>query len=107
MEETSVLKKAINSSFFLLALTLLGFCSPASAADVPEWLRNLARQPAKTYADDVNAVILLEDTVTTVKDNGDILRHRRLAWKILRPEGRERYSGYGISYNADTKVNYL
>jgi len=72
-----VLKKAISSSLFLFALTLLGFSSPASAADVPEWLRNLARQPQKTYADDVNAVILLEDNVTIVKDNGDLVRRVR------------------------------
>jgi uncharacterized protein DUF3857 len=107
MEVTSVLKKAISSSLFLFALTLLTFGSPASATDVPEWLRNLQRQPAKSYADDVNAVILLDDNVTTVKDNGDILRRQRLAWRILRPEGRERFSVYGISYNVDTKVNYL
>jgi hypothetical protein len=107
MEVTSVLKKAISSSLFLFALTLLGFGPTASAADVPEWLRNLQRQPAKTYADDVNAVVLLDDNVTTVKENGDIVRHARLAWKILRPEGRERYSGYSIQYNTDTKVNYL
>ena len=107
MEAAPVLKKAISSSLFLLTLILLGFASPASATDVPEWLRNLARQPAKTYADDVNAVVLMDDNVTTVKENGDIVRHGRLVWKILRPEGRERYSVYSISYNADTKVNYL
>ncbi|HEV8491489.1 MAG TPA: hypothetical protein VGR76_04430, partial [Candidatus Angelobacter sp.] len=84
-----MLKKAINSSLFLLALTLLGFTTPASAADVPEWLRNLARQPHKTYADDVNAVILLDDHVTMVKDNGDLVRRGRRVLRILRPEGRD------------------
>jgi hypothetical protein len=107
MEETSVLKKAISSSFFLFALTLLGFGSPASAADVPEWLRNLARQPQKTYADDVNAVILLEDNVTIVKDNGDLVRRGRRVLRILRPEGRDRAATYWVEYNADSKVNYL
>ena len=56
----------------------------------PEWLRYLSRQPAKTYADDVNMVILLDDNVTTVKENGDIVQHGRRAVKILRPEGRTR-----------------
>jgi hypothetical protein len=107
MEATSVLKKAISSSLFLLALTLLGFSSPASATDVPEWLRNLARQPQKTYADDVNAVILLDDNVTIVKDNGDLVRRGRRVLRILRPEGRERAATYWVEYNADSKVNYL
>ena len=102
-----MLKKAISSSLFLLALTLLGFGSPASAADVPEWLRNLARQPQKSYADDVNAVILLDDNVTIVKDNGDLVRRGRRVLRILRPEGRERAATYWVEYNADSKVNYL
>lgn len=102
-----MLKKAISSSLFLLAITLLGFSLPASAADVPEWLRNLARQPQKTYADDVNAVILLDDNVTIVKDNGDLVRRGRRVLRILRPEGRERAATYWVEYNADSKVNYL
>ena len=102
-----MLKKAISSSLFLLSLTLLGFSSPASAADVPEWLRNLARQPQKTYADDVNAVILLDDNVTIVKDNGDLVRRGRRVLRILRPEGRDRAATYWVEYNADSKVNYL
>ena len=101
-----MLKKAISSSLFLLALTLLGFGSSAYAADVPEWLRNLQRQPAKTYADDVNAVILLDDNVTTVKDNGDLVKHARIAIKILRPEGRD-WADYAVSYNGNSKVNYF
>jgi hypothetical protein len=106
MEGMSVLKKAISSSLFLLALTLLGFSSPAAATDVPEWLRNLSRKPAKTYADDVNAVILLDDHVTVVKDNGDLVRRGRRALRILRPEGRDA-AAYWVEYNADSKVNYL
>jgi len=102
-----VLKKVISSSFFLLALTLLGFSLPASAADVPEWLRNLARQPQKTYADDVNAVILLDDNVTIVKDNGDLVHRSRRVVRILRPEGRDRAATYWVEYNADSKVNYI
>lgn len=102
-----MLKKAINSSVFLLALSLLGFCPTASATDIPEWLRNLSRQPAKSYADDVNAVILLEDQVTIVKDNGDLVRRGRRAVRILRPEGRDRFAFYAVEYNGDSKVNYL
>ncbi|HEY5026967.1 MAG TPA: DUF3857 domain-containing protein [Candidatus Angelobacter sp.] len=101
-----MLKKAINPRFLLLALTLLGFGSVASATDVPEWLRALSRQPAKSYADDVNAVILLDDQVTTVKENGEIVRHGRFAVRILRPEGRE-FAAFPVPYDSDSKVSYL
>ncbi len=103
-----MLKKAINSSLFLLALTLLGFGSPASATDVPEWLRNLARAAGqKTYADDVNAVILLDDHVTTVKDNGDLVRRGRRRNKDPASGGQRPGAMYWVEYNADSKVNYL
>jgi hypothetical protein len=106
-EVAPVLKKAINPRFFLLALIVLSFCSIASASDVPEWLRNLSRQPAKAYGDDVNIVILLDDNVTTVKENGDMVQHGRRAVKILRPEGRNKGAFFSVSYNGDSKVNYL
>ncbi len=98
-----MLKKAISAAFLFGIFT---FFSGIAQAEVPEWLRALARQPAKTYADSVNAVILLDDHVTVVKDNGDLVRRGRRAVKILRPEGRDEAT-YWVDYNGDSKVNYL
>lgn len=98
-----MLKKAISAVFFF---ALFSFSNGLAQAEVPDWLRALARQPAKTYADDVNAVVLLDDNVTTVKENGDIMRHGRRVVRILRPEGRKE-GDYARSYNGDSKVNYL
>jgi len=99
-----VLKKAISAAFFF---ALFSFSNGFVQAEVPEWLRSLSRQPAKTYADDVNAVVLLDDNVTTVKDNGDIVRRGRRVLRILRPEGRNQASLMELGYNSFTKVNYL
>src|SRR5579864_1640832 len=104
MEGTSVHKKA-TSAIFLLAGLVIG--AATANAEVPEWLRALAKEPAKTYADDVNSVVLLQDQVTTVKDNGDIVKVSRRAIRILRPEGRKYGAIWGVSYNGDSKVNYL
>src|SRR5579859_930838 len=96
-----MLKKAISALLFLFLMNLL----PAAAhAAVPDWLRNLAQQPAKKYADDANAVILLDDQETTVKDNGEIVTHERLAFRILRPEGKD-YSQYSVHFDAETRLN--
>ena len=95
-----MLKKAISALLFLFLMNLL----PAAHAAVPDWLRNLAQQPAKKYADDANAVILLDDQETTVKDNGEIVTHERLAFRILRPEGKD-YSQYSVHFDAETKLN--
>lgn len=96
-----MLKKAISVLVFLFLMNLL----PAAAhAAVPDWLRNLAQQPAKKYADDANAVILLDDQETTVKDNGEIVTHERLAFRILRPEGKD-YSQHSVHFDAETRLN--
>src|SRR5579859_8042765 len=102
-EAAPVLKKAI-SAIFLFAVSI--FVSTAAQAEVPDWLRSLARQPNKSYADDVNAVVLLDDNVTTVRENGDLDRHGRRVVRILRPEGRNE-GAYARYYNGDSKVNYL
>lgn len=104
MEGTSVHKKA-TSAILLLVGMMIG--AATANAGVPEWLRALAKEPAKTYADDVNSVVLLQDQVTTVKDNGDIVKVSRRAIRILRPEGRKYGAIWGVSYNGDSKVNYL
>ena len=79
-------KKAINICFLLVLCTIF---SVAAGAEVPDWLRNLSKQPGKSYAEDVNGVILVNDQTTTVRENGEIIHHGRFALKILRPEGRD------------------
>jgi len=96
-------KKAISSIF---VLCLLAFGPAPAAAGVPDWLRNLAQQPQKHYADDVNAVILLDEGETTVKDNGEIITHSRIAYRILRPEGKG-YAQREVSFDNETKISYL
>jgi hypothetical protein len=90
-----------GASFFLLAL--LASALPARAS-VPDWLRSAAQQPVKKYADDANAVILLDDQETIVKDSGEIVTHERLAFRILRPEGRK-YAEYSVYFDSETKLN--
>ncbi len=98
-----MLKKAISAIVFLSACLWL----PAAAAvEIPDWLRVTAKQPARAYADDVNAVVLLDDQTTTVKENGEIVNQGRRIIKILRAEGR-RLADFEVHYRSDSKVNYL
>jgi len=53
-------KRRIETAIFLVLLSV----SLGARADVPDWMRALARQTAKTYADDVKAVILLSEDET-------------------------------------------
>ncbi len=98
-----MLKKAISAIFLASLVNLLA--GPAGAS-TPDWLRNLAQQPAKHYADDVNAAVLLDEGETTVKDNGEIVGHFKVAYRILRPEGKS-YAQLGVGFDNETKITYL
>jgi len=98
-----MLKKIIN---FALFLCMLGLLPVSASAGVPDWLRSAAQQSARTYADDVNAVVLLHETETTVKDSGETVTRERRVIKVLRPEGRE--SAYqGVPFDEETKLSYF
>src|SRR5262245_53156864 len=104
VEARSMPRKVIRAlSFFVVSLLLPAF---ATAGEAPDWLRVLAKQQPKTYADDVDAVVLLDDQSTTVKDNGDIVIHGRVALRILRTDGRK-FASYPVTYDGDSKVSYL
>jgi hypothetical protein len=97
-------RKAISS--FLFLFFLIGLLSRPAHAAIPDWMRAAAQQPTKAYADDTNAVVLLEDRETTVKDNGEIITHTRIVYKILRPEGKD-YATEEVFFDPETKINYF
>lgn len=99
----SVRKKITNTTLLVVLLSMASLAH----AEVPDWLHVLARQPAKTYAPDVEAVVLLDDETTTVKENGEIIHRQRIAWKVLRPEARDDAARFGVGYDSDSSVNYL
>jgi hypothetical protein len=88
----------------ILALILLS--SLPACAGTPDWLRNLAQAPQKKYADDANAVVLLDEQEITVRDAGDIITHGRIAYRILRPEGRH-FADFRLNFDNETKINSL
>jgi hypothetical protein len=91
----------------LLRCCLLIACCGVSAlafAGTPDWLRALAQAPQKKYADDVDAVVLLDEQETTVRENGEIVTHERIAYRILRPEGKH-YAVHPVHFDEETKIN--
>src|SRR5437899_10170043 len=82
----SMRRKAATKAVYILFL--ISLCPVLSLAGTPDWLRALSQQPQKKYADDANAVVLLDEQEVTVRDAGDIVTHGRVAYRILRPEGK-------------------
>lgn len=98
-----MLKKSTNAA--ILCMFVLLNCLAANAG-APEWLRNLAHAPAKSYPDDVNAVALLDDGETIINEKGDIVVHERVAYRILRPEGRS-FATLGLNFDNETKITSM
>jgi len=98
------LSRAISRAVLLL-LSAAVMTVPA-AAEVPEWLRTAAHVALPSYPEKTDAVILLDEQETRVKDSGEIRTTRRLAYKILRPEGRS-HATFVVSFDQETKVTFL
>ena len=107
----------ITRPFAVAALAALGvmvltsgfsrFSAPVFADTAPEWLRAAAHQTLPDYPKDTIGVVLLDEEQTTVKDNGDIETRHRLAYKLLRPEARDKYGYAVVQFNNETKVSFF
>jgi transglutaminase-like putative cysteine protease len=89
----------------LLLASLLGW-PPHLLASVPDWLRDAARTELGKYPDDTNAIVLLDEQVTTISDSGEIRTLYRRAYKILRPEGRK-HGTVAVYFDSETSLNHL
>ena len=85
------------------------FAPRAKAADssAPDWLRAAAQEKLPTYDKDTVAVILLDETQTTVQPNGEIDTRHREAIRLLRPEARNEYGGIDVDFDKDTQISYM
>lgn len=91
-------------ALLLAALLIAPFPAAAAGDSAPDWLRAAAQQKLPDYDKDTNAVILLDDTQVTVRDNGEIEQRHRAAIRLLRPEARWEYGGIAVNFDKDTKI---
>ena len=97
--------RAISLSVVAAVAGLL-LASPPAHAGTPDWLRSAASQQLPVYDKDTIGVILLDEQVTTVKDNGEIVTLYRRAYRILRTEGRE-LGTVVVYFDKETRLNRL
>lgn len=90
----------------LLLLIAAVWSGSQALAAVPEWLRAAAQTSLPKYPEDTDAVLLWSEQITTVTDSGEVKTLYRRAYKILRPEGRDR--GIVAAYfDNETYVSHL
>jgi len=88
-------------------LCLLGMTAipalPAYAGDAPQWMHAAASAPLPAHDEKTDAVLLYSERTVVVQSTDKIKTHVRVAYKILRPSGRD----YGVvfaSFNAHSKI---
>ncbi|HXH49104.1 MAG TPA: DUF3857 and transglutaminase domain-containing protein [Terriglobia bacterium] len=73
----------------LLTVIVLALVPWAAHARIPDWVRQAAQQTLPIYPEDTDAVELLDERITTVKNKEVVETTSRRVYKILRPGGRD------------------
>ena len=91
----------------LVCVCIMGYAPPAAAAgDAPQWMHALVNAPLPPHDEKTDAVLLYSETNVSVYSADRIKTVVREAYKILRPQGRDR--GTVIVYlNSNRKVTSL
>jgi hypothetical protein len=93
-----MLKRSFGLCFCLLILAAPAF---AFGDDAPAWLRQAASLPVPTYDKKVSAVVLVDESTTTVSEDGRVVRVSTGAVRILNREGRDSATA-AATYDTDT-----
>src|SRR5713101_2526640 len=84
------------------------FCALASApssrgGDAPQWMHALVNASLPAHDEKTDVVLLYSEKSVTVQSADKIKTRVRVAYKILRPGGRE-YGTVAVSYNSHSKI---
>lgn len=75
-------------------------------AGTPDWLKQASQTTLPTYPDDPDAVVLLDERLTTVSPRGEVRTTYRRAYRILRPSGRNR-GIVTVYFDNETQLTFL
>ena len=85
----------------LLAVASSG--AEIARADAPAWMHNLVNTPLPAHDDKTDAVILYSEEIVNVQSVDKIRDTVRVAYKILRPSGRD-HGTVLVGFNPQTKI---
>ncbi len=102
-----ILRQKLVFGFLCVALLIGATALKAAASnDAPQWMHGLVGVTLPAYDEKTDAVLLYSETNVTVLSADRIRTHVREAYKILRPEGRDRGVVH-VYFNPNRKVTSL
>ena len=72
---------------------------------LPQWGQDAARTPTPDYVKDSGAVVLYDEYLETIDEQGRATEREREAIRILEPQGR--HTACEVRYDVDEKINYF
>ena len=94
-----MISRAIRAAALTAGIT----SSALAAGHAPDWLQAVARVPVENYPSGTAGVELLNETVITVNDSGEVRTLHRRAYKILTSAGRHLASA-AIHFDSETTI---
>lgn len=92
--------------FLLCGLGIFLVLGSTAFAATPGWLKQAAQTSVPSYSDAPNAIVLLDERVTTVSPAGEVRTTFRKAYKILRPGGSNK-GIVAVYFDSDTQLTFL
>ena len=99
-------RRAVLVFFWLVVWVVSTNSRVVAGGDAPQWMHALVGVTLPSYDEKVDAVLLYSETNVTVLSVDKIKTRVREAYKILRPEGRERGT-VGVYFNPGRKITNL
>ena len=102
----AISRKALLAIFCAALPVVSGVPRAAASNDAPQWMHSLVGVTLPAYDEKTSAVLLYSETNVTVLSADRIRTHVHEAYKILRPEGRERGT-VSVYFNPNRKIANL
>jgi hypothetical protein len=87
-------------------LSMLAAPSASANSDAPPWMHGLVNAPLPAHDEKTDAVNLYAEKIVTVQSADKIKTQVRVAYRILRPGGRD-LGTVVIPFDSQTKINWL
>ena len=101
-----LINRQIAAVVFGIAACLLGFAAPAICGDAPQWMHALVNVSSPEHDEKTDALMLYSEQNLNVISADKIKTVVRVAYKILRPGGRE-YGTVAVPFNSNAKITSL
>ena len=99
-------KRRLSAAVLRTLLCIITFAGSAVAANAPDWMRTLVSVPLPSHDEKADAVLLYSEENITVVSADKVKEQVRVAYKILRPGGRE-FGLVIVPFNPQRRITYL